>query len=32
MGLYPNTPHDEGLIVMRKALDLQNIKLNLSLN
>ena len=25
--LYPNTPHDEGLIAMRKALDLRKDKL-----
>ena len=26
MGLYPNIPHDEGLIAMRKALDLRKDK------
>ena len=26
MGLYPNTLHDEGLIAMRKALDLRKDK------
>ena len=26
VGLYPNIPHDEGLIAMRKALDLRKDK------